>query len=134
MKLPTWSSGASRPPRWFRIISATIAGVSAVRLFYAQELADVFWGVVVCALMLLNAIAPKGQYDGRFNAWTQRHPIVSGGLTFLVLGGGLVFLLSDYVAGWLAAVIVLPLSAAFVAWMSYRERRRHARDVMWPAR
>ena len=121
MKLPTWSL-VSRPPRWFRIISATAAVLSAVRLFYAHELADVFWGVVVCALLLLNAIAPKGLYDGRFDAWTQKHPIVSGSLTFLILGGGFVFLLSDYVAKWLAAVIVLPLSAAFVAWMSYRER------------
>ncbi|WP_157630691.1 hypothetical protein [Kribbella catacumbae] len=84
----------------------------------ARELTDVIWCVLACSLMVLNAIVPKGLHDGRFTAWTQKHPIVTGGLIFLIMGSGLVFLLSDHVAKWLAAVIALPLSAAFVAWMT----------------
>ncbi|MEV0804704.1 hypothetical protein AB0I34_43935 [Kribbella sp. NPDC050281] len=121
MKLPTrlWDS---RPPRWFRITSVGLAVLFAVGLRNAHGLIDVFWGVLACSLLLVNAVAPKGLYDGRFNAWTQKHPIVSGGLVFLVLGGSALAVLSDYVDSWLAAVIVLPLSAAFVAWITYRER------------
>jgi hypothetical protein len=122
MKLPTWSWGASRPPRWFRITSAAIAVLFAAGLMNADELTDVLWGVLACLIMLLNAIAPKGLYDGRFNAWTQKHPIASGSLIFLVLGGSALSLLSDYVDKWLAAVIVLPLSAAFAAWITHRDR------------
>jgi hypothetical protein len=72
--------------------------------------------------MLLNAIAPRRLYDGTFNAWMGNLPIVSGSLIFLFLGGNLVFVLSDYVARWLDAVIAVPLAAAFAAWVAYRER------------
>jgi hypothetical protein len=121
MKLPVRLWGG-RPPRWFRITSAGIAVLFAVGLIHAHELIDVIWGVLACSLMLVNAIAPKGLYDGRFNAWTQKHPIVAGGLLFLILSGSALALLSDYIDSWLAAVIVLPMSAAFVAWITYRER------------
>lgn len=121
MKLPTrlWFG---RPPRWFRITSAAMAVLFAVGLRNAHELIDVFWGVLACSLLLVNAIAPRGLYDGRFNAWTRKHPIVSGGLFFLILGGSALAVLSDYVDMWLAAVIVLPLSAAFAVWATYRDR------------
>jgi hypothetical protein len=121
MKLPTrlWDG---RPARWFRITSAGIAVLFAVGLTNADRLIDVFWGVLACSLMLVNAIAPKGLYDGRFTAWTRKHPIVSGGLFFLILGGSALALMSDYVDTWLAAVIVLPVTAAFAAWVTYRER------------
>ena len=131
MKLPTrlWNG---RPPRWFRITSAGIAVLFAVGLTNAHELIAIIWGVLACSLMLVNAIAPKGLYDGRFSAWTQQHPIMSGVLGFLVLGGSSLALLSDYVDSWLAAVVALPLSAAFAAWNTYR-LRHHAKDVTWSA-
>jgi hypothetical protein len=112
----------ARPPRWFRVISAGFAVLFAVGLTDADELVDVIWGILACSLMLVNAIAPKGLYDGRFNAWTQKHPFVSGGLAFTVLGGSALALLSDFIDSWLAAVIVLPMSAAFTAWITHRQR------------
>ena len=120
MPRPTWLGG-SRPPRWLRIISAAIAVLFAVGLSNAHALTDVFGGALACSLMLLTAIAPKGLYDGRFSAWTRKHPIANGSLIFLVLGGCLLMLLSDYIAAWLAAVIVVPPSATFAAWITYRE-------------
>jgi hypothetical protein len=111
-----------RPPRWFRLTSAVIAVLFAVGLKDARELVDVIWGVLACSLMLVNAIAPRGLYDGRFNAWTEKHPFVGGGLVFIVLGGSAVALMSDFIDSWLAAVIVLPMSAVFTAWITYRRR------------
>ncbi|NIK58209.1 hypothetical protein [Kribbella shirazensis] len=122
MKLSGWWFGGGRPPRWFRLASAAIAVLFAVGLMNARELTDVFRGILGCSLMLLTAIAPKGLYDGRFKAWTPRHRILSGALVFLVLGGIFLFMLSDYIAPWLAAVCAFPLSAAFAAWSTYRER------------
>lgn len=119
MKLPTRLWGG-RPPRWFRIISAALAVLFAVELINAHRLIDVFWGALACSLMLMNAIAPKGLYDGRFDAWTRKHPMASAVLLFIVLGGIALAVLSDYVQLWLAAVIVLPLSAAVAPWAAYR--------------
>jgi hypothetical protein len=121
MKLPArWWEG--RPPRWFRLTSAVFAVLFAVGLKDAPELVDVIWGVLACSLMLVNAIAPRGLYDGRFNDWTQKHPLVGGGLAFIVLGGSALALMSDFIDSRLAAVIVLPVSAAFTAWMTCRQR------------
>lgn len=110
------------PPRWFRIVSAAMAVLFALGLMNAHELTDILWSGLACSFMLLNAIAPRRLYDGTFNAWMGNHPIVNGSLIFLFLGGMLALLLSDYVAGWLAAVIAVPLAAAFAAWVAYRER------------
>lgn len=120
MPLPTWLGGR-RPPRWLRIISAAIAVLFAVGLSNAHALTDVFGGSLSCSFMLLNAIASKGLYDGRFSAWTRKHPIANGSLIFLVLGGCLLLLLSDHIAAWLAAVIVVPPSATFAVWVTYRD-------------
>jgi uncharacterized membrane protein YbhN (UPF0104 family) len=113
---------AGRPPRWFRVVAAVTAVVFPLQLISEHSLNDTLWAVVIFAIMALNAIAPRGLYDGRFNAWMQDHPLVNGGFVFLILGAGLFSILSDYFATWLCAAIAIPVAAGFAVFMVYRSR------------
>ena len=110
-----------KPPRWMRIGAAAVAAVFCLQLLFGEHGPhDVVWTVVECTLMMLIAIAPRGLYDGRADAWERNHPIASGTLMFVVLSGLLMWCLADYVAWWLAAAIALPGAAVLATWITYR--------------
>jgi hypothetical protein len=113
---------ASRPPRWRRIVAGAFAVSCALRLITAHNLHDVLWTVYVCGVLGLGAVAPRGLYDGRFEAWLRAHPVVNAGLTFLLFGAPLYWILSSFLADWLGVVIALPLAAGAAAWAVYRAR------------
>jgi hypothetical protein len=115
-------SWASRPPRWRRVAAGAFAVSFALRLITAHNLNDVLWALFVCGGLGLSAVAPRGLYDGRFEAWLRAHPVVNAGLTFLLLGTALYLVLSSFLADWLSGVIALPLAAGFAAWVVYRAR------------
>jgi hypothetical protein len=114
-------SGASRPPRWLRIVFGAGAVITALGLITADEPSDVVVAVGVCGSLGLHAVAPRGLYDGRFDAWLRAHPVVNAGLTFLLLETALYLVLSIFLADWLGVVIALPLAAG-AAWSVYRAR------------
>jgi hypothetical protein len=115
-------SWASRPPRWRRITAGVAAVFVALRLITAHNFNDVLWTVYVCGVLGLGAVAPRGLYDGRFTTWMRAHPVVNAGLTFLLLGAPLYWILSSFLTDWLGVVIALPLAAGSAAWTAYRAR------------
>jgi hypothetical protein len=115
-------SWASRPPRWFRVVAGVVAVFFALELITAHNFNDVLWAVFVCGGLGLNAVAPRGLYDGRFEAWLRAHPVVNAGLTFLLLATALYLGLSSFLPDWLGVVIALPLAAGLAAWVVYRAR------------
>ncbi|TCM48949.1 hypothetical protein [Kribbella sp. VKM Ac-2568] len=115
-------SRASRPPRWVRIVLGAVAVIWALGLITADEPSDVVFRVFFCGSLGLQAVAPRGLYDGRFNAWLRAHPVVNAGLTILLLGTALYVGLSIFLADWLGVVIALPLAAGAAAWAAYRAR------------
>jgi hypothetical protein len=112
---------ASRPPRWARIVFGTGAVIFALELITADEPSDVVFRVFFCGSLGLQAVAPRGLYDGRFDAWLRAHPVVNAGLTFLLLETALYVVLSIFLTDWLGVVIALPLAAG-AAWAVYRAR------------
>jgi hypothetical protein len=115
-------SWASRPPRWRRVVSGVAAVIFALELITVDEPSDVVVAVGVCGVLGLDAVAPRGLYDGRFTAWLRAHPLVNAGLTFLLLGTVLYLVLSIFLTDWLGVVIALPLAAGAAAWAVYRAR------------
>ena len=128
----SWTAGP--PPRWFRIMSLVTAVLFPLKLIGEHSLDDVMWAVAICAIMLVNAVVPRGLYDGRFSAWMNEHPLVNGGSAFLVLGAGLFSILSDFISSsWPRAAIALPAAAVFAVLMVYRTRTLQTQAQASPA-
>ena len=72
-----------RPPGWLRIVAAVVTVVYCVLLIPDHDLAHLLSTAAFAPLFLVVAIAPQGLFDGRFAAWTQRHPAASIGLVII---------------------------------------------------
>jgi hypothetical protein len=112
-----------RPPRWLRIVAAAVTALYGVLLIPDHSPQDVLKTAVLAPLFLLVAIAPHGLFDGRFNAWTRRHLILTSGIMFVVFGTYCLSGLATLLDWWLAVAITLPVTAIVVAVGAFYSRR-----------
>jgi hypothetical protein len=115
-----------RPPWWFRIMSLVFAVLLAGQLIGHHRPLDVVQGVLLCGLMLMNAIAPRGMYDGRFETWASTHRLLSSSLVFVFLGLLLLVTLRDFFNIWTSMIIsvaVAGVATVFGVWRSQVRRR-----------
>jgi hypothetical protein len=112
-----------RPPRWLRIVAGVATVLYSVQLIPNHEPQDVLKVAALAPLFLLFAIAPPGLFDGRFEAWTRRHPLARSAFTFVFFGALCLSGLAELLDWGPALAITLPLSAIVVAVVAYVSRR-----------
>lgn len=112
-----------RPPRWLRIVAAVVTVMYCLLLIPDHELQDVLKTAVIAPFFLLSAIAPRGLFDGRSAAWIARHPILIGGVMFVLFGTMCLSGLAE-ILDWVPAVaITLPVTAVAVTVATFFDRR-----------
>jgi hypothetical protein len=97
-----------RPPRWRRVAAVVLLVINGLSLFEEHRPRDIVEAVFFGCLMLTVAIAPRALYDGRSDAWSRAHPVLSGAGVALFLGFCLYMLLSDFLDTGLSLLIAVP--------------------------
>ncbi|MGZ0149408.1 hypothetical protein ACXJJ3_20255 [Kribbella sp. WER1] len=105
-----------RPGRTLRLFALAILLFNLYSLTGARTWHDGLSAAGVCLWTSLLAIAPRGLYDGRADAWSKRHQVVSWLLmmVFLGLAGFLVIsgIADDWQFGLTIFVILVGLAIA----------------------
>lgn len=117
---------ARRPGRTFRLFALAIFLFNLYGLTGANTWHDGLSAAGVCLWTGLYAIAPRGLYDGRADAWSKRHKVLSGLLVTVFLAAAGFLAISGATDDWqfvLTMLVFFVVLAIAKSWAARTKRR-----------